>query len=298
MNTSGTALVTGTSTGLGRQIALTLAREGFTVFAGMREIETRNSTAAGTLRKEAGDAAGDLYVLKMDVTDAESVEIAVTEAARRVGGLDVVVNNAAVGSVGLAEATTPEQWARVFDVNVFGAQRVNRAALPHMRKHGKGLLIHIASLAGRIVLPGGAAYMASKAALEVLAESYRYELAPLGIDSVIVEPGGFGTRFFANAIHAADIERAAGYGPLADLPEKIAGGIEQSAKDAGSDPQSVADAVVSLIRTPLGQRPLRTIVDPVTGGGGVARINDVAAEIQTALLTAFGLSDLLGSRTV
>ena len=119
-------------------------------------------------------------------------------AVDQAGGLDVVINNAGVGVLGLQEAFTIDDWQKLFDINVFGVQRVNRAVIPGMRARGSGLLIQVASILGRMTIPFYGPYNASKWALEALSENYRTELSGFGVDCCIVEPGGYPTNFMAN----------------------------------------------------------------------------------------------------
>jgi NAD(P)-dependent dehydrogenase (short-subunit alcohol dehydrogenase family) len=287
-------LITGTSSGFGKLTAHTLAKQGHTVFASMRGASAKNAAPAAELRAWAEREGVKLHVVELDVTDQASVDAAVKQILSTAGHIDVVVNNAGYGLVGHEETFSPEQAQALFDVNVFGVQRVNRAVLPSMREKGKGLLIHISSGLGRVVLPCMGIYGASKFALEALAESYRYELAPTGVDSVIVQPGAFGTEFSNSLLQAANPERAAGYGAAAKLQEQMFAGIGAmlSGPNAPS-PQLVADAVAKLIETPIGQRPLRTVVDPLTGQSTEA-INSVAAQIQSVTLESMGIKAFLG----
>jgi NAD(P)-dependent dehydrogenase (short-subunit alcohol dehydrogenase family) len=147
---------------------------------------------------------------------------------------------------------------------------------------------------GRIVIPFSAPYTATKWALEGLTESYRYELSGTGIDVVSVEPGGFPTGINERVMLPADKPRVASYGELAELPDKLWGGMMQMMRgDDAPDPQAVADAIVQLIETPAGQRPLRTVVDPLTGGEGPATLNRTSDRIQKHFLGAFDMGDLL-----
>lgn len=165
-----------------------------------------------------------------------------------------------------------------------------RAALPLLRRQKQGLIVNISSTMGRVVLPFSAAYTASKYALEGLAESYRYELAGLGLDVVVVEPGGFGTDFWANLEPAGDAGRANGYGPLAELPQKVYGGMGDMLNGPDApDPQDVARAVLGLVEMDAGQRPFRTVVDPLMGGAGPTAINQFTEQIQTQILQGMGL---------
>jgi NAD(P)-dependent dehydrogenase (short-subunit alcohol dehydrogenase family) len=246
-------LITGCSSGFGRLIAETMARKGYRVFATMRAVQDRNADVARQLRALAERESLSLQVLEIDVTDDASVERAVDGAIALTGRIDILVNNAGYALLGLTEACTLEQAQHILNTNFLGAVRMNRAILPHMRFRGSGFLIHISSGAGRIALPGLGFYSASKFALEALAEAYRYELAPEGIDSVIVEPGAFPTAVFEKTDHAADPSRASTYGSGNEIPKKILAAISSSR----GDPQEVADCVVQLVEMPAGNRPLR-----------------------------------------
>ncbi|MEM1042475.1 MAG: SDR family oxidoreductase [Bacteroidota bacterium] len=294
MSQSQNVLVTGSSSGFGLLIARTLLTGGHTVFATMRAPEGRNAEAAADLSAFADETSGTVHILDLDVTSDASVDQAVQRAISLEGHIDVVVNNAGFGGGGLTETFTVPQFETMFDVNVFGVQRVNRAVLPAMRARGKGLLVHISSTLGRVVLPFSGAYTASKFAVEGLAESLRYELAPTGVDVAIVQPGGFGTNFFDSMVPGADDARAESYGPLAEMPGQMWSGVgEMLQGDDAPDPQEVADAVATLIATPAGERPLRVVVDPMTGGDGAKAINETAAHVQQQTLEGFGMEGLL-----
>jgi len=284
MSSKKVVLITGASTGFGRLFAETLSRNGHTVFATMRDTAGRNATNATELRELARKESLPLQVLEMDVTDDHSVEHAAGTAIRHAGHVDVAINNAGYGMVGMAEAVTIEQAQRIMDTNFFGAVRVNRAVLPHMRRQRSGLLLHISSGAGRVVIPSFAFYCASKFAMEAMAEAYHYELAQQGIDSSIVEPGAYKTPVFGNIVVAADASRTDTYGAANSIPGKISTILTSSA----ADPQEVADAVLSIVETPAGQRELRYRVSPVDMG--IDEINDVSARVQTRMLEGFGLA--------
>jgi NAD(P)-dependent dehydrogenase (short-subunit alcohol dehydrogenase family) len=285
-------LITGSSSGFGHLITRTLADKGHTVYASMRGVAGKNEKAAGELRALA--TRGKIHVLELDVTVPASADAAVKGILDKGGKIDVVVNNAGYGAIGLEEGFTAEQMQALFDVNVFGVQRVNRAVLPSMRAQGSGLLIHLTSGLGRLVIPAMGAYGASKFALEALAESYRYELSPLGIDSVIVQPGAFGTDFERNLVKPADTARFSGYGEAAKIAEQMAAALGSMFNGPSApSPQLVADAVLKLMETPVGHRPLRTVVDPQSGQGTEA-INGVAAQVQAMTFEAMGMKNLLG----
>src|SRR5262249_44035956 len=153
---------TGASTGFGRLIAETAARKGYRVFASMRNVEGKNAANARELGELANRESVWLRALELDVTDDASAERAVAEALREGGRIDVLVNNAGYGLMGVTEAVTLEQARRIMDTNFFGAVRMNRAVLPQMRKQGSGLLVHISSGGGRVVVPSMGFYCASK----------------------------------------------------------------------------------------------------------------------------------------
>jgi NAD(P)-dependent dehydrogenase (short-subunit alcohol dehydrogenase family) len=284
MNSKQVVLITGSSTGFGRLFTETLARKGHTVFATMRDPAVRNTKNASEIRTLAERNSLPIHVLEMDVTDDASVERAVNAAVAKAGRIDVVINNAGYYLSGLEEAITTEQAQRLMDTNFFGPVRVNRAVLPHMRRQRSGVLMHISSAAGRVVLPSGGFYCATKFALEALAESYSYELAGQGIESVIVEPGNYETPVFGNTVTAADETRTNTYGPVRQLPAKINAALSSTAGNA----QEVADAVLRIIETPAGEKQLRYLVSPQSFG--VDQINALTRQVQANMLEAFGLA--------
>jgi NAD(P)-dependent dehydrogenase (short-subunit alcohol dehydrogenase family) len=286
MDTKQAVLVTGASTGFGRLIADTLARKGYTIFATMRDLAGRNAKNSSEIRALAQKESLPLHVLELDVTDEASVNRAVDSVIKTAGRIDVAINNAGYVLIGLEEAFTTEQAQKLFDTNFFGSIRVNRAVLPHMRQQRSGLLMHISSGAGRVVFPGFGLYCASKFALEALSESYSYELAGQGIESVVVQPGAYHTPVFSNVINPADPSRAESYGPTQRLPERINAGLQASAGDA----QEVADAVLRILETPAGERNVRYRVSPGDSGKGIDEINAVSERVQKNLFDTFGLS--------
>ncbi|MEO0561568.1 MAG: SDR family oxidoreductase [Chloroflexota bacterium] len=289
-----TVLITGSSSGLGNQTARTLLEHGATVIATMRHLNTKNQTAADALREYANTVPGTLHLIEMDVADEASVEAAFATALATTERIDVVINNAGIGGGGLTEAFSVDQFRKTFDVNVLGVQRVMRAALPPMRQQGYGLIINVSSAMGRMVIPYAGAYTASKYALEGLSESYRYELAGTGVQVVIMEPGGFMTGYWSGMMAPEDTDRAASYGEAAAVPDQLWSGIPDllSGSDAAS-PANFAEAVIDVIQTAPAERPLRVVVDPVTGGDAPKAINAATEPVQRSVLNAFGLGDLL-----
>src|SRR6202171_3822958 len=284
MNSKQRVLITGSSTGFGRLFTETLGRKGHTVFATMRDPGGRNVKNASEIRTLAEKDSLPIHVLELDVTDDASVERAVGAAIAKAGRIDVAINNAGYFLSGLEEAVTTEQAHRLMDTNFLGSVRVNRAVLPHMRRQRSGMLMHISSGAGRVVLPSAGFYCASKFALEALAEAYSYELAAQGIESVIVEPGAYETPVFGNTVMAADQARTDTYGAAKEIPAKVNGALSSTAGDA----QEVADAVLRIIEPPAGEKQLRYVVSPQDFG--LNEINALAKQVQTSVLEAFGLA--------
>ncbi len=281
-------LITGASSGFGKLMTQTLLAKGHSVFASMRGTDGKNKEVADEL-KTAG-----AHIVELDVTNDNSVDAAAQAVLKQVDGLDVLVNNAGVGVIGLQETFTPEDWRHLFDINVFGVQRVVRAFLPPMRAKGKGLLVFVTSLLGRFTLPFYGPYNASKWALEALAENYRTELSGLGIESCLVEPGGFPTAFHGNLIKAGDPDRDDGYGDFAGAPMAAFNQFQDALKaNPEQNPQLVADAVSDLIATPAGKRHFRTIVDKMGMGAHLEAYNDQLETITRGIYTAFGMGDLL-----
>lgn len=283
-----TVLVTGSSSGFGNLTVRSLAAAGHTVFASMRNVTKQNAAPAEALRAFGEKAAGSIEVLELDVTDDASVEQAVAAASAQ-APLDVVINNAGAGVAGWAEAFSVEQMRWVFEVNLYGVHRVNRAVLPAMRARGDGLIIAVSSVLGRLPLPFSAPYVASKFALEGYTESLRVEVAPSGVDVVIVQPGGFGTGFMQGMLPAADTARVASYGEMAELQKQVLDGfIAMLSGPDAPDPQDVADAIKALVETPKGERAARTVVDRMMGDGARA-INAVCGQVAQGALEGMGL---------
>ena len=286
---SKTVLITGASTGFGRETAETLIHAGHQVFASMRDPEGKNRQHADALRSLGA------HVVALDVTDTESVDQAVAAVLDQAGRIDVLVNNAGIASAGVSEAFTAEQATALFDVNVFGLHRVTRAVLPTLRHQQDGMIVNIGSVVGRVTIPFFGLYGASKFAVEALTDSYRYEVSQFGVDVALVQPSAYPTQFWGGVAQPADTARVAEYGDVGEIP----GAMYQhfmtmfSASDA-PDPQDVASAVATLIDTPKGQRPARTVVGDSYGSDTV---NEATAPVQAHLVEALGLGHLASVRT-
>jgi NAD(P)-dependent dehydrogenase (short-subunit alcohol dehydrogenase family) len=179
-----TVIVTGSSTGLGLETALHLAGEGFRVFATVRDPASRPGVLEAAARRGV-----ELEVVALDLTDRDSIEAAVDEVVAAAGGVFGLVNNGGIGLRGAVEDSADEEIRRVFETNVFGTIAVTRAVLPHMRAAGCGRIVTVSSVGGRVPGFGVSIYCASKFAQEGLGEGLALELAPFGIQSIIVEPG-------------------------------------------------------------------------------------------------------------
>lgn len=281
-------LITGIAGGFGKPVALALLAKGHKVAGSARRREGRNAETIAQL-----EAAG-ARIVEMDVTDTASTERGVGEAIAALGGLDVLFNNAGVGAYGIQELMSPEDMARVFDVNVTGVQRVMRAALPHMRAQGRGTVLYTSSLIGRIATPFYGSYSASKWALEAIVECYRTELSGFGIESCIIEPGAMPTAFFDGMVAPNDPDREADYGDFAHVPAMSAAGLA-AMLDATPEqrPERIAEAVVALLEMPFGQKPFRTVVDHTGVGPQIERYNGVLHEVTRTVMTNFGIAEML-----
>ncbi|CAN7432405.1 SDR family oxidoreductase [Rhizobium sp. LjRoot258] len=288
-------VITGASSGFGALTARTLAGEGHVVYAGIRDTAGRNAKAVADIAAFSRENNVDLRSVELDVVSNASVEAGISKVIAEAGGLDVVIHNAGHMSFGPAEAFTPEQYAELFDINVLSTQRVNRAALPHMRKRGKGLVVWVSSSSTRGGTPPYLApYFATKAAMDSVAVSYASELARWGIETAIIVPGAFtkGTNHFAHSGSPADAARAAEYndGPYRGVPEQALQGLA-ALEPADADAGSVATSIAKVIAMPFGKRPFRTHVDPSEDGAEV--VNGVADRVRAEMFRRIGLEDLL-----
>lgn len=285
-------LITGASSGFGRMTAEALAQAGHTVYASMRDIAGRNAKNAAEL---AGIEGSDIRPVELDVQSDSSANEAVAKIIAESGRIDVLVHNAGHMMFGPAESFTPEQFAQQYDVNVLGTQRVNRAALPHMRRQRQGLLVWVSSSSSAGGTPPYLSpYFAAKAAMDSLAVQYARELARWGIETTIVVPGAFtkGTNHFAHSGSPADTARLAEYeaGPykgfMTELPPALAATVPDDA-----DPAGVAKRIVAAVDAPFGARPFRIHYDPAEDGASVGFA--VLDRVRSEFLHRVGLADLL-----
>ena len=285
-------LITGASSGFGRITAEALARDGHTVYASMRDVAERNAKNAAEMAAIVGS---DIRPIELDVQSDASANDAIAKIIAESGRIDVLIHNAGHMMFGPAESFTPEQFAQQYDVNVLGTQRVNRAALPHMRTAKQGLLVWVSSssTAGGTP-PYLSPYFAAKAAMDALAVQYARELARWGIETSIVVPGAFtkGTNHFAHSGRPADQERLAEYeaGPYKGFGEQVQEAFAAIVPD-DADVSGVADAIVEIVDTPFGKRPFRVHYDPTEDGADVGFT--VLDRVRAEMLHRVGLSDLL-----
>ena len=234
-------LITGCSSGFGLLAALHFARQGDTVYATMRD-----PAKAGALEAARDKESLPIHVVPLDVTDDASVANAVRQVVAEAGRIDVLVNNAGIGIHGPIEDTDVAEVKEIFETNVFGAMRAVNAVAPTMRQQGSGTIVNVSSLAGRVVAPFGGIYSASKYAVEALSEALHYELHPFGIRVVVIEPGGFETRFGDNRRVSSRFTEGSAY---LDLERRFEASLERLPGRGGpGDPQVVAEAIYNAVQ--------------------------------------------------
>lgn len=224
-------LVTGASSGIGREVAIHLARSGYRVFGASRSVSP-------------GATADGFSFIRMDVVDEKSVQDGIGEIIRLEGRLDAVINNAGLGMIGPLECTSDQEAREIFDTNVFGVLNVCRAALPHLRASGNGYIINITSLAAQIGLPYRGIYSASKFAVEGFTESLSQEVKRFGIRTVIIEPGDVKTSINTNRKMASVIRPE-----YADDHERITRQVCEEVNKA-QGPEIIAKRVEKILCNP------------------------------------------------
>jgi NAD(P)-dependent dehydrogenase (short-subunit alcohol dehydrogenase family) len=242
----GAALITGAGSGFGLYTAVELAKSGFRVFAGLRD-----PARSDALHGAACEAGATVEILELDVTRADAIASAVAETQRRAGGVEVLVNNAGFGMGGFLEDLTLDELRVQFETNFFGVVAMTKAVLPSMRERGRGRIINISSISGRLAPPGMSAYAASKWAVEGLSESLRHELKPLGIWVSLVEPGTYKTDIFGkNRRVAARATDPAS--PNYERSKRLEATVERMLARKRSSPIAVARTIT---RVALARRP-------------------------------------------
>ena len=281
---SKTILITGASSGFGRDTAETLHRAGHTVYASMRGVQGKNRQAAEALLNLG------IKTVELDVSDDASVEAGVENVLAEAGKIDVLVNNAGIASAGVTEAFTTEQAKAIFDTNVIGLLRVTRAVLPSMRQKRDGLIINLGSILGRVTFPFVGIYGASKFAVEALTDSLRYEVSQLGVEVVEVQPSGYPTNFFTNLQSPASTEVTKSYGEVGQIPDAMVKTLVASLEgDDAPNPHDVAEAIAKLVGQSKGSRAARTVVGEPFGSD---KANEDVAPLQAQVVEALGLGHL------
>jgi NAD(P)-dependent dehydrogenase (short-subunit alcohol dehydrogenase family) len=253
-----------------------------------RDPNAKNRNHARELRQRG------IAVVELDISSDTSVDYAVKEVLADAGRLDVLINNAGIASAGITEAFTADQAKIVFNTNVVGLLRTNRAVLPIMRARGDGLIINIGSILGRVTFPFFGIYGASKFAVEALTDSLRYEVAQFGVDVVLLQPSAYPTNMYAAMQQPADIARVAEYGDIAQIPGKMFEAFRGVFASANApDPHDVAAAIAKLIATPKSVRPARVVVGQAFGADAV---NEAVAPIQQQVIETLRLGALISKR--
>ena len=235
------ALITGCSSGIGHETALTLARNGYHTFATMRNVKKENA-----LQKTSVEEKLPLKVLELDVNDETSIEKAITQVKNEAKRIDILINNAGYGLVGFFEDLSVDEIRKQFETNFFGVLKVTKKVIPIMRSQKSGTIINISSGAGQIGFPGISAYVSTKFAVEGFSESLTYELSPFGIKVIIIEPGVIKTNFFGNCIISE--QSANNASPYSRSLEKLRKDIDAMQEHATS-PTEVAKIILQALRT-------------------------------------------------
>jgi NAD(P)-dependent dehydrogenase (short-subunit alcohol dehydrogenase family) len=233
------AVVTGSSSGIGYETSLMLAKNGFLVYATMRNLNKSES-----IRSIAAKENLPIRITQLDVTDDVSIKNAVQTVLTEKGRIDVLVNNAGYVLEGAFEDLSVDEIKAQYETNVFGLIRTTQAVLPIMRKQKSGIIVNISSAAGRFGYPGGSAYISTKFAVEGLSESMAYELEPFGIKVIIIEPGVIRTNIFDSIVVAKKSQDP--NSPYAQITQKMASAFEEMMKNASS-PELVAKVVLEAV---------------------------------------------------
>lgn len=305
MNQYKNVLITGCSSGLGKAIANEAIRNGYTVFATMRDTTTEKAQKTiEDLKATAKNADGEVYCHLLDVTNDDRTKELIAEL-EVLGGIDILVNNASIsqGINAYAETLSMEQFSDTFDVNLLGVQRMITNVLPLMHERGKGLIINISSTIGRLITPFAGAYIASKFALEALSQSYYYQLTGSNVNMCIVEPAGFGTSLWDKVANfkPAQPQHSKAYKDMKIGDQTVddfkntfwQGLINALTSENAPDPKMVGEGVVNLFEKPT--LPLRVVIDPFAkeqSESHCARLNAEIDKHQKGFMQDYGLSEL------
>ncbi|MRH99524.1 SDR family NAD(P)-dependent oxidoreductase [Kriegella sp. EG-1] len=283
-------IITGSSNGFGYLSAKLFADNGYKVYATMRNPDGSNSEK----KQELENYSSNVKVVAMDVANDDSVIKAMDSIIKEEGTIDVLINNAGIMHLGIAEAFSVAQADDLMNINYYGIIRTSQAVLPTMRKAGKGLIINTTSAYGRVPAPFAATYSASKAAVEAYTQSLKYELAPTGVESILVEPGPFATNLGNSFVPEARTEIVAENPELQKILGSMVEGFgELMQTEDIPQPSIVADAYLKLAEMPQGSRPTRTTVGLPFGAD---KVNELTQSIQDESLSNYKLEYLLETK--
>jgi len=283
-------ILTGTSSGFGLLTAKTLAQKGHTVFATMRNVQTKNAEAAKALTNWGLNEGAKIIIVEVDVSSDESAKNALENIALQTGGkIDVLINNAGTGYIGLNETLSSEQTNQIFQINVIAADRMIKAVLPYMRKRKSGLIINISSVTSRQNIPVMGVYSASKAAIDALSVSYHYELKSSGIDVSIIQPGAYqATDIVSKQMIPDNPDVVNQYGEdMINYTKAVFQYFEPT--EESRNPQEVADLIAEIIETPKGERALTNLIGAGPLGEAISDINNSIQNLVETILAARGV---------
>lgn len=264
--------ITGTSTGFGKLMTITLSKAGHIVIAGMRGTSGKNAEVAKEL-----SALENVEVVDIDVTEDDSVKKAFDYVLDKYGRVDVLVNNAGLAGFGLVEAYSIDQIKKFFEVNFYGVIRTYQAVLPSMRKAKSGLIINLSSGASGHSMPFMGPYLASKFSVEAIVEAMQDELSQFNIENVTIQPGVYPTEMNSGGkagVQADKPEIAKEYDPVAsEMFNAIGAGLFGKMQEFDMNPQVIADGVLNLVSMKQGTRPLRYPLDAIAQGTDIEFIN-------------------------
>lgn len=283
-----TILITGAASGLGQTTAVYLAKQGYQVFASMRDLNSRNQASSHFYQQLAQQQQLTLFPLELDICSESSINQALEQIYQRAGSLDVIIQNAGLGALGFIESFSVQQAQQVFEVNTLGPLRLTNAALPYLRRQPQSQIIYLSSAAGRLCFPFLGLYNASKFALEALVESYSYELTPFNIDVSLIEPGAYPSELHNKRLQPEHPDCLTQYGNLQQAPDAMVAAMMNLMNSSDApDPLEISRAIEALIQLPHGQRPLRQVVGTIATTG-IEQLNQFSQQCQQQLFSSLG----------
>lgn len=240
----GIALITGTSSGFGLLTSVALAKEGYHVVAAMRDLGKSDRLLRAA--KEAGVPEGRIEVVRLDVTEMESIPGVIANILDKHGRIDVLINNAGFARGGFVEQVPMDEWRSVIETNVFGLIAVTKAVIPSMRERRAGKIVNISSVSGLVGLPAMGPYCTSKFAVEGFSESLRLEMLPFGVEVVLVEPASYKTDIWEKGLNGMEADPNTPYGEMMVTAYKWA----KRMGEKGGDPNEVVELIQSVVRAP------------------------------------------------